>query len=1093
MTQDPDLSVKRPSPLGPAVVEERWSARGRISPLLLLDFGGLASLFAAVGVLVVNLARHALGLMAGDAVLSRWLVLLTLVGVGAMMGSKCRGLRGFIHERADRKIMLAAAAVLIATGATIGLLAIGVMGDRGRMAITSNLSHASAIIAGALDKSILARAEQMRKIGQDLLPNAHSDPSGDPGAASSVDSDVLTDALDTLAARGYVIRDGQDRIVLRSGDVDPMGQGLPVQTHLPMHLWLLRDPQSLRFFLRAVMPVSTKQGPAGTLEAVVPLDSDVLAPSILQAAAAGRVEVCARQATGVDCLPGRAVEVGTQTFKDALPAALFKTAALSSGVFVDDPVGRPHITAYTPISDSGLVLALRVSGEELFGSLLDAAGEVSLALVLLVMLGLSILRWQVRPMARRLHESEHRLRSAFDYSGMGIVMFARSGKVMKVNAALVDMLGFTEAELLALSNVVDLVHPLEREKAQGVLAEAFAAGVNCAYCAQRRYLRKGGGYAVVRLHVSPVMNETGTADMAVAFVQDVSELLVKSDALRREHAFLQAVLDNMTDGVVACDETGNLRYVNGAAQLQLGYHMHPDEAAPWTRGRTLRHPDMRLVSLEDHPLQRALQGEIVQQTELLAVRHDHGVTRNLQLGSHPLRDEGGNLLGGVLISHDLTEIKASQQRVEWLAYHDALTGLPNRNLLVERLEQAVTRARNHDRPAKLAVMFLDLDRFKTVNESIGHALGDRLLVEVAKRLRVALDPSDTLARLGGDDFAVLLASVPDTEAVERAAGDLLRALSRPFMLDNHVLYTGASAGIAMYPEDGETVGALFSHADAAMYQAKLLQPGEWRFYDKTLTHEAELRLEMETALRTALESNQFELFYQPKVDVANDRIVGAEALLRWHRPEFDLVGPAAFIPLLEEMGLIVAVGAWVIKTVCAQQARWMREGHPVVPIAVNCSARQFQGRSLVELVSRALQDHNVPAHLLEIEITESILMQEPDLVSDVLGELRDMGVHASIDDFGTGYSSLSYLKRLPVSTLKIDRAFIKDLPDDEEDVAITQAILALARALQMKVVAEGVETLAQLDYLRTHGCHEYQGFYRSEPVPAEPFLALLHV
>ena len=444
---------------------------------------------------------------------------------------------------------------------------------------------------------------------------------------------------------------------------------------------------------------------------------------------------------------------------------------------------------------------------------------------------------------------------------------------------------------------------------------------------------------------------------------------------------------------------------------------------------------------------------------------------------------------GWLLYPGFAELRSSRSKLRWLARHDALTGLPNRQHLVDMLRAALQRARTGG--GMLAVLFLDLDRFKTVNESLGHEAGDRLLMDVSARLRSALGPGDTLARLGGDDFVVLLDLLADAAAASRVAERLLHALRAPFPMGEHVVYTGATVGIALSPGDGSDVDRLLGRADAALFQAKQAAPGSWRFFSDGDPRLLDDRLELESALRGALQAGQFEVHYQPKVDVPSGHLSGAEALLRWHRPGQGTVPPGVFIPLLEDMGLIAAVGEWVIGAVCAQQARWRAQGLEPVPVAVNCSARQFQGCSLAEQVARALRAHGLPGRLLEIEVTESVLMQKPDSVGEVMRSLQDLGVESSIDDFGTGYSSLAYLKRLPVRTLKIDRAFLLSLPDDAEDAAIVQAVLALARALGRKVVAEGIERAGQLDFLRRHGCDEYQGYLCAPALAPAEFARML--
>jgi len=439
---------------------------------------------------------------------------------------------------------------------------------------------------------------------------------------------------------------------------------------------------------------------------------------------------------------------------------------------------------------------------------------------------------------------------------------------------------------------------------------------------------------------------------------------------------------------------------------------------------------------------------------------------------------------------DRADEKAKADRqIEHLATHDSLTGLPNREMFNQLLHFAIETARRYDR--QFAVLFIDLDRFKIVNDSLGHDAGDALLVEIANRLRHTLRSSDVVARLGGDEFVVILEEAAESHDVERIARNLLSVLSEPLQLSGHECHTTASIGIAMYPSDGADVQTLTKNADMAMYLAKEDGKNGFRFFTKEIKSQSIERLTLESALRRALERDQFTLHYQPKVDMATGQITGVEALLRWTHPELGVLPPAQFIPLAEETGLIVAIGRWVLKEACAQNMAWQRRGLRPISMAVNLSPRQFLDEDLLQDIDEALAASGMSPVLLQLEVTESMVMRNVSRAVKVLDAIQSRGIRLAIDDFGTGYSSMSLMKQFPIDTIKIDRSFVRYLPDDSEDKAIAQAIISMGKALGMTVVAEGVETAEQEAFLRDHACDEMQGFLFSKPVPSQQLAELL--
>ena len=433
--------------------------------------------------------------------------------------------------------------------------------------------------------------------------------------------------------------------------------------------------------------------------------------------------------------------------------------------------------------------------------------------------------------------------------------------------------------------------------------------------------------------------------------------------------------------------------------------------------------------------------------------------------------------------------KRSEARLMYLAHHDLVTDLPNRELFHDRLQQAMREADRYER--LVAVAFLDLDRFKTINDSLGHEVGDRLLQAVAERLSACVRAADTVARLSGDEFTVVLPDLGHVDDAARVVGKIVDNFRHPFHVSGMELYVSASIGITMYPFDDTDIKGLLRNADVAMYRAKAKGRNTYEFYAAEMTAQVQEQLSLEGALRRALERSEFMLEYQPVVDLQSGRIVGAEALLRWHHPERGIISPAQFIPLAEETGLIVPIGAWVLAHACAQGAAWRAAGYTALRLSVNISPRQFMQPGLIETITAALGDSGFDRAGLELEITESLLMQNVENTLDSLAALHQMGIHLSIDDFGTGYSSLSYLKRFAIDRLKIDRSFVKDIPSDADDAAITTAIIAMAHKLGLQVVAEGVETAEQLAFLRANGCDIMQGYFFSRPVSGEAFTYLL--
>ena len=477
-------------------------------------------------------------------------------------------------------------------------------------------------------------------------------------------------------------------------------------------------------------------------------------------------------------------------------------------------------------------------------------------------------------------------------------------------------------------------------------------------------------------------------------------------------------------------------------------------------------------------LNETLEQRIDAQTAQLRVREQTLARRARELSE-----------ANVELQREGAERKISEGRLAYMAQYDHLTGLANRVLFKDRLEQALVRARRSE--TLMALIFLDLNRFKAVNDTLGHGAGDLLLKEVAERLGNCVRESDTVARMGGDEFSIILDDLTDAHQVALVARKVIDDLAQPFVLNGHEVFVTTSVGIAVYPSSSGD--SLVADADSAMYSAKEQGQNTYRFHTPEMNAQARELLDMESKLRRALDQEEFLLFYQPQVDLATGRIVGTEALLRWRHPELGLISPGKFIPVLENIGMMVRVGEWVLETACRQGRAWQRDGFPPLRVAVNISARQFGKQDIIGTVARVLRETGFDPHLLGLEITESLLMEDIQANSRLLEELKTSveGLEVSIDDFGTGYSSLYYLKTLPIDVLKIDQSFIRDITTDPDDATITTAIINLAHNIGLKVIAEGVETEEQLAYLREKFCDEAQGYYFGRPLPADEFTRLL--
>ncbi len=684
----------------------------------------------------------------------------------------------------------------------------------------------------------------------------------------------------------------------------------------------------------------------------------------------------------------------------------------------------------------------------------------------------------LEPFGLSILRHDPKFRSLFENATAGLVLASLEGEIIEINPSFCRFLGF-RAEELEGRHIQELTHPEDRELTGIALGSSFQAETAGALTLEKRYLTKEGGSRWGQVTSSRLYDNAGNPTCLIAMIQDIQKLKDVEERLRASEHFWKSMLDNMDDAVHIIDaETGKIVWANASFLRESGRAL--DEViARNCHDICFPHPDAQLSALERCPLQQILSSG---QT----TRAEHRVKgvdvrdRYLEVTLSPIRGDDARLKTIIYASRDVTRRRRAELEAEQLTYNDTLTGLGNRAMIVDQL----TRKINSDQADgdKIAVFMIDIDQFKKVNKTLGHAAGDELLQTVAMRLRQSTRRSDTVARLGGDEFAIIAAGPPELRDTAAFARKLLDVFKEPFNLSGLDVFATPCIGIALYPHDGLSVADLLKNADLALEQAKQAGLNTYRHYSAKPNCDARNRLMLENDLRRAIDLGQLFLVYQPQIDIDSGRTFGVEALVRWQHPEHGLISPARFIPLAEESGYILPLSAWILRTACAQASAWRRQGLPSFQLAVNLSGCQFRAPGLVELVKKVLAQTGLPAASLELELTETILMDTGPRVCGVIEELKRLGVHIAIDDFGTGYSSLAYLKNFAADRIKIAREFICDL-EDKGNRAIVETMLAMGGALGMHVLAEGVETQSQLDFLALRGCREVQGFYFSKPLP----------
>ncbi len=595
-----------------------------------------------------------------------------------------------------------------------------------------------------------------------------------------------------------------------------------------------------------------------------------------------------------------------------------------------------------------------------------------------------------------------------------------------------------------------------------------------------RIITKTGKLVWINHTCLPIYDEAGKQTGVRSTNFDITKRRNQEEQLNQA----SILYNNTTESVVITNPEGIVIATNKAFTDITGYEESEVVGGTPSRWKSDKHEQSFYQNMWHELLETdQWRGEICN-------RRKDGEVYPALLTINAVRNKKQKLTHFVSLLTDLSSIKKTQEKIEFLAHHDSLTRLPNRLLFSARLEQAISRADREKE--KIAVLFLDLDNFKSINDSLGHSMGDKVLQKVAGRLTILIREQDTIARLSGDEFAIVLEQIDDETAAAHVAKKILDSIQQPIHIGSHEFNISVTIGISQFPDNGIEIDTLIKNADAAMYKAKEKGKGQYCFYTKELTERANSRMKIESLLRRALDKNEFTVNYQPQYEAVNDRMFGCEALLRWKNDELGAVSPNEFIPIAESTGLIIKIGEWVLTESCRQAKSWIDSGYLFERISVNVSGQQITHSDIVNTVKSALEKTGLEAQNLELEITESVIMEQPEKAIGTLEKLKEIGISLAIDDFGTGYSSLSYLKLFPINKLKIDRSFIKDIQDNDDDVAIVQAIIALSKSLDLSVIAEGVEKEEQQKALIEYGCDEIQGFLHSKPANATEITKMLN-